>query len=82
MKCGKEEMYTDLQIVKNWEEMHPLTRKLHSWAGTKEASETWRGTILRGHFLRMKRALLCLLQNLGGHVPPGSYVYVPGYSSL
>ena len=26
----------------------------------------------------MKRALLCLLQNLGGHVPPvppGSYVY-------
>ena len=31
----------------------------------------------RGHVLNMKRALLCLLKNLGGHVPPvppGSYV--------
>ena len=24
----------------------------------------------KGHFLEIKRALLCLLQNLGGHVPP------------
>ena len=24
----------------------------------------------KGHFLKIKRALLCLLQNLGGHVPP------------
>ena len=24
----------------------------------------------RGHFQKIKRALLCLLQNLGGHVPP------------
>ena len=33
----------------------------------------------RGHFLKVKRALLCLLQNLGRHmppVPPGFYVYV------
>ena len=32
----------------------------------------------RGHFLKTKRALLCLLQNLGGtypQCPPGSYVY-------
>ena len=36
----------------------------------------------RGHFLKIRRALLCLLQNLGGvcaPVPPGSYVY--GFSS-
>ena len=34
----------------------------------------------KGHFLKMKKALLCLLQNLGGHTPPvppppGYYVY-------
>ena len=48
---------------------------------------SWGGTTLRGHFslrkkghyLKIKRAHLRLLQNLGGHVPPvppGSYVYV------
>ena len=55
-------------------------------SGTLEASQTWEGTTSRGHFflkkkghfLKIKRALLCLLQNLGGHVPPvppGSYLY-------
>ena len=32
----------------------------------------------KGHFLKIKRTLVCLLQNLGGYVlpvPPGSYVY-------
>ena len=50
------------------------------------------GTTLRGHFflkkkgafLKIKRALLCLLENLGGHVPPvppGSYVYAVDHSN-
>ena len=32
----------------------------------------------RGHFLKIKWAFLCLLQNLGARAPsaPGSYVYV------
>ena len=55
-------------------------------AETQAASRTWRGTTLRwhfflrkrGHFLKIERALLCLLQNHGGTCPqcPGSYRYV------
>ena len=30
---------------------------------------------LKGQLLKIKRALLCLLQNLGGTCPPGSYVF-------
>ena len=40
----------------------------------------------KGHFLRIKRALLCLLQNLGGvrapSAPPGSYVYASRNTNL
>ena len=60
--------------------------KSQSQSGAQEASQTWghdtsraRFSLRRrGHVLNMKRALLCLLKNLGGGhvppVPPGSYV--------
>ena len=48
----------------------------------REGSTTLRGHFLlrrKGNFLKIKRALLCLLQNHGGRAPssPGSYVYAP-----
>ena len=39
---------------------------------------------LKGHFLKIKRALLCLFQNLGGHVPPvpPRFLRLWGYLSI
>ena len=53
-------------------------RRKHLKLGGGHNTSTARFSLRRrGHLLNMKRALLCLLKNLGGHVPPvppGSYV--------
>ena len=57
-------------------------------SGTQEASQTWGARCIKGtfsfrkngHFLKIKRVFLCLLQSLGGggaraSSAPGPYVY-------
>ena len=54
-------------------------RRKHLKLGGHNTSRARFSLRRRGHVLKMKRALLCLLKNLGGHVPPvppGSYVSV------
>ena len=55
-------------------------RRKHLKLGGHDTSRARSSLRRRGHVLNMKRALICLLKNLGGGhvppVPPGSYVSV------
>ena len=57
-------------------------RKHLKLGGTILRGHLFPSHFLRAHFLKIKGALLCLMQNLGGGAcapsVPGSYVYVRG----
>ena len=61
-----------LNIFKTMEDNNDFEqgRRKHLKLGGHDTSRAHFSLRRRGHVLNMKRALLCLLKNLGGHVPP------------